>query len=95
MERAAGSVVHPPYFDGYNYGAWKAKMKSFLWSLGERLWNTVVHGFFEPTKITGKGDEDRTLLNPERNGQMQKSHTVPITKRGCDTSKEAWEKEPT
>ncbi|CAL8168808.1 unnamed protein product [Prunus armeniaca] len=37
MDRASGSIVHPPYFDGNNYGAWKAKMKSFLWSLDERV----------------------------------------------------------
>ncbi|XP_020418040.1 uncharacterized protein LOC18778847 [Prunus persica] len=64
MERAAGSTVHPPYFDGYNYGAWKAKMKSFLWSFDERVWNIVVHRFSEPTKITGKGDEEHTVPKP-------------------------------
>ncbi|CAL8999794.1 unnamed protein product [Prunus brigantina] len=64
MERAAGLVVHPPYFDGYSYGAWKAKMKSFLWFLDEHVWNTVVDGFSEPTKITGKGDEERTVPKP-------------------------------
>ncbi|CAL8168366.1 unnamed protein product [Prunus armeniaca] len=62
MDRAAGSVAHPPYFDGNNYGAWKAKMKSFLWSLGERVWYTVVHGFSEPTKKIGKGDEETIVL---------------------------------
>ncbi|CAL8120822.1 unnamed protein product [Prunus armeniaca] len=62
MDRAAGSVAHPPYFDGNNYGAWKAKMKSFLWSLDERVWYTVVHGFSEPTKKIGKGDEETTVL---------------------------------
>ncbi|XP_034199396.1 uncharacterized protein LOC117614627 [Prunus dulcis] len=62
MDRAAGSVAHPPYFDGHNYGAWKAKMKSFLWSLDERVWYTVVHGFSDPTKKIGKGDEETTVL---------------------------------
>ncbi|XP_021830110.1 uncharacterized protein LOC110770306 [Prunus avium] len=62
MDRAAGSIAHPPYFDGHNYGAWKAKMKSFLWSLDERVWNTVVHGFPKPTKKIGKGDEATTVV---------------------------------
>ncbi|BBN67220.1 transposable element gene [Prunus dulcis] len=62
MDRAAGSVAHPPYFDGHNYGAWKAKMKSFLWSLDERVWYTVVHGFSDPAKKIGKGDEEITVL---------------------------------
>ncbi|CAL2278465.1 unnamed protein product [Prunus armeniaca] len=62
MDRASGSIAHPPYFDGNNYGAWKAKMKSFLWSLDERVWSTVVHGFPKPTKTIGKGDEETTVL---------------------------------
>ncbi|CAL2253107.1 unnamed protein product [Prunus armeniaca] len=62
MDRASGSIAHPPYFDGNNYGAWKAKMKSFLWSLDERVWSTVVHGFPKPTKMIGKGDEETTVL---------------------------------
>ena len=62
MDRASGSIAHPPYFDGNNYGAWKAKMKSFLWSLDERVWSTVVHGFPKPTKKIGKGDEETTIL---------------------------------
>ncbi|KAI5348491.1 hypothetical protein L3X38_001378 [Prunus dulcis] len=62
MDRTSGSIAHPPYFDGNNYGAWKAKMKSFLWSLDERVWSTVVHGFPKPTKKIGKGDEETTIL---------------------------------
>ncbi|CAL8085170.1 unnamed protein product [Prunus armeniaca] len=37
-------------------------MKSFLWSLDERVWYIVVHGFSEPTKKIGKGDEETTVL---------------------------------
>ncbi|KAI5335009.1 hypothetical protein L3X38_025142 [Prunus dulcis] len=62
MDRASGSIAHPPYFDGNNYGTWKAKMKSFLLSLDERVWSTVVHGFPKPTKKIEKGDEETTVL---------------------------------
>ncbi|CAL9029085.1 unnamed protein product [Prunus brigantina] len=68
MDRAAGSISHPPYFDGENYAAWKAKMKAFLWSLDACVWNTVVFGYSPPTKTIinksktmsdeGKGDGD-------------------------------------
>ncbi|CAL8134942.1 unnamed protein product [Prunus armeniaca] len=37
-------------------------MKSFLWSLDERVLYIVVHGFSEPTKKIGKGDEETTIL---------------------------------
>ncbi|CAN6700661.1 unnamed protein product [Malus baccata var. baccata] len=35
IDHVAGSVTHPPYFDGENYGAWKAEMKSFLWAINQ------------------------------------------------------------
>ncbi|XP_021812094.1 uncharacterized protein LOC110755222 [Prunus avium] len=72
MDRASGSVAHPPYFDGNNYVVWKPKMKSFLWSLDERVWNTVVHGFPKPTKKIGKGDEETTVLKTRKEWTIAK-----------------------
>ncbi|CAL2269967.1 unnamed protein product [Prunus armeniaca] len=91
MDRAAGSVAHPPYFDGNNYGAWKAKMKSFLWSLNERVWYTVVHGFPEPTKKIGKGDEETTVLKSREEWTTAEVTHSTNNQKGCDTSKEAWD----
>ncbi|BBG97404.1 hypothetical protein Prudu_006525 [Prunus dulcis] len=84
MDRASGSIAHPPYFDGNNYGAWKAKMKSFLWSLDERVWSTVVHGFPKPTKKIGKGDEETTILKAR-----EEWTTAEVTHEGTDTVKGA------
>ncbi|XP_021831887.1 uncharacterized protein LOC110771842 [Prunus avium] len=82
MDRVAGSIVHPLYFDGNNYGAWKAQMKSFLWSLDKRVWNTVVHGFPEPTKKIKKGDEETTVLKT-------REEFTTVTHEGTDTVKGA------
>ena len=35
------SLVIPPYFDGNNYAYWKVRMKAFLKSIDERVWNSV------------------------------------------------------
>ncbi|CAL8154408.1 unnamed protein product [Prunus armeniaca] len=51
MDRACGSVTHPPFLDeNTNYGAWKAKMKSFLWAQGTKVWTTIENGWEPPTK---------------------------------------------
>ena len=39
------SLVIPPYFDGNNYAYWKVRMKAFLKSINERVWNSVEYGW--------------------------------------------------
>ncbi|XP_048423736.1 uncharacterized protein LOC125469828 [Pyrus x bretschneideri] len=51
-----GSVSYPPHFDGDNYAAWKAKMKSFLWALDDRVWLVVEEGWEPPTVEETKGE---------------------------------------
>ena len=43
------SLVIPPYFDGNNYTYWKVRMKAFLKSIDERVWNSVEYGWEKPT----------------------------------------------
>ena len=43
------SLVIPPYFDGNNYAYWKVRMKAFLKSINERVWNSVEYGLEKPT----------------------------------------------
>ena len=38
------SLVIPPHFDGNNYAYWKVRMKVFLKSIDERVWNFVEYG---------------------------------------------------
>ena len=35
------SLVIPPHFDGNNYAYWKVRIKAFLKSTDERVWNFV------------------------------------------------------
>ena len=43
------SLVIPPYFDGNNYAYQKVRMKAFLKSIDERVWNSVEYGWKKPT----------------------------------------------
>ena len=42
------SLVIPPHFDGNNYDYWKVRMKAFLKSIDERVWNSVKYGWEKP-----------------------------------------------
>ena len=39
------SFVIPPHFDGNNYAYWKVRMKAFLKSIDERVWNSIEYGW--------------------------------------------------
>ena len=43
------SLVIPPHFDGNNYAYWIVRMKAFLKSIDERVWNSVEYGWEKPT----------------------------------------------
>ena len=43
------SLVIPPHFGGNNYAYWKVRMKPFLKSIDERVWNSVEYGWEKPT----------------------------------------------
>ena len=43
------SLVIPPHFDRNNYAYWKVKMKAFLKSNDERVWNFVEYGWEKST----------------------------------------------
>ena len=43
------SLVIPPHFDGNNYAYWKVRMKAFLKSINERVWNFVEYEWEKST----------------------------------------------
>ena len=48
------SLVIPPHFDGNNYAYWKVRMKAFLKSFDERVWNFVEYGCEKLTSPVSK-----------------------------------------
>ena len=43
------SLVIPPHFHGNNYAYWKVRIKAFLKSIDERVWNSVEYRWEKPT----------------------------------------------
>ena len=48
------SLVIPPHFDENNYAYWKVRMKAFLKSIDERVWNSVEFGWEKPTTLVSE-----------------------------------------
>ena len=44
MDRSQ-SLNAPPYFDGSNYAFWKVRMRTFLCSIDEAVWDAVKIGW--------------------------------------------------
>ena len=42
-------LVIPPHINGNNYAYWKVRMKAFLKSIDERVWNSIEYGWEKPT----------------------------------------------
>ena len=44
----------PPYFDGNYYTYWKVRIKVFLKSIDERVWNSVEYGWEKLTTLVSE-----------------------------------------
>ena len=47
MDRSQ-SLNAPPYFNGSNYAFWKVRMRAFLYSIDEFVWDAVEIGWTRP-----------------------------------------------
>ena len=48
------SLVIPPHFDRNNYAYWKVRMKAFLKSINERVWNSIEYGWEKPNTLVSE-----------------------------------------
>ena len=48
------SFVIPPHFERNNYTYWKVRIKAFLKSIDERVWNFVEYGWERPTTLVSE-----------------------------------------
>ena len=39
------SLNAPPYFNGSNYAFWKVRIRAFLYSINETVWDTIDVGW--------------------------------------------------
>ena len=85
----------PPLFDGTNYTYWKVRMRAFLQSLDEKVWQVVEIGWTKPKEAPAYWDEAKikaanfnsralnALFSAVTNEEFKK---ISFT----ETAKEAW-----
>ena len=89
------SLIISPLFDGTNYAYWKVRIRVFLQSLDEKVWQVVEIGWTKPTEARTDSDDakikaanfnNRTLnalFNAVTNEEFKKIFST-------ETTKEAW-----
>ena len=89
------SLIIPPLFDGTNYTYQKVRMRTFLQSLDEKVWQTVEIGQTKPTEVPTDWDNAKikvanfnskalkALFNAATNEEFKKISST-------ETAKEAW-----
>ena len=53
------SLIIPSLFDGTNYAYWKVRIRTFLQSLDENVWQAVEIGWTKPTKVSADWDDTK------------------------------------
>ena len=51
------SLSAPPYFDGSNYAFWKVRMRAFLCSIDDSVWDAVEIGWIRPKAAKSTWDK--------------------------------------
>ena len=86
------SLIIPPLFDGINYAYWKVRMRVFLQSLDEKVWQVVEIGWTKPKEMPADWDEAKikaanfnskalnALFNAVTNEEFKKISSTEIAK---------------
>ena len=89
------SLIIPHLFDGTNYAYWKVRMRAFLQSLDEKVWQAVEIGWTKPKEAPADWDEAKikaanfnsralnALLSVVTNEEFMKISSI-------ETVKESW-----
>ena len=89
------SLIIPHLFDGTNYAYWKVRMRAFLQSLDEKVWQAVEIGWTKPKEAPADWDEAKikaanfnsralnALLSVVTNEEFKKISSI-------ETVKESW-----
>ena len=56
MDRGQSLIIHP-LFNGTNYAYWKVRMRAFLQSLDEKMWQAIEIGWTKPMKASANWDD--------------------------------------
>ena len=81
------SLVIPPHFDGTNYAYWKVRMKAFLKSIDERVWNSVEYRWKKPTTPVSEWEtsqKEATEFNSKAMNAIFNAVSMEEFKRICN-----------
>jgi len=57
---AQGALIHrPPTFSGINYQFWKIRMKIFIESIDQEIWDAIINGPYTPKHIVANVQVDK------------------------------------
>ena len=89
------SLIIPPLFDGIKYAYWKARMRVFLQSLDEKVWQAVEIGQTKPKEALADWD-DAKIKTANFNNRALNALFSAVTNEefkkisSTETAKEAW-----
>ena len=95
MDRGGQSLIIPHLFDDTNYAYWKVRIKAFLQSLDEKVWQAMEIGWTKPKEAPADWDEAKikaanfnsralnALFSAVTNEEFKKISST-------ETAKEAW-----
>ena len=61
MDRGQSLIIHP-LFDGTNYAYWKVRVRAFLQSLDEKVWQAAEIGRTKPKEATETAQEAKIMV---------------------------------
>ena len=89
------SLIIPPLFDGTNCAYWKVRIKDFLQSLDENVWQAVEIGWTKPTKASTDWDDAKIKTINFNSRALNALFSVVTNEKfkkisSAKTIKEAW-----
>ena len=89
------SLIIPPLFDGTNYAYWKVRMRAFLQSLDEKVWQAVEIDWTKLTKALADCDDAKIKAENFNNRVLNALFSAVTNKEfkkisSTETAKEAW-----
>ena len=89
------SLIIPHLFDGTNYAYWKVRMKAFLQSLDEKVWQAIEIGWTKPKEAPADWN-DAKIMAANFNSRVLNALFSAVTNEefnkisSNETAKEAW-----
>jgi len=88
-------LIIPSLFDGINYVYWKVRIKVFLQSLDEKVWQAIEIGWIKPKEAPANWD-DAEIKTANFNSRVLNALFSTVTNEefkkifSTETAKEAW-----